>query len=245
MLSKESEQFLNNLRAYLMTSGKKESEILEITGELESHLEEAEKAGKSVEDIVGQSPATYMESIAGEMETDRRGSVFAGLAAILGAFSIVIFPDIVRGELHFSLFKLIGMMTIFVLFIVAIVVISRKLSKQNASDAKSIAVISVLMALPMLVFLALFLLDDKIVTPTFTIEAPMIYIVGAVVAALLIGISLWSKTWIIPLVVLALTLPDILDKFLHLSDDMNLYLTLGIYLLAAICIIFLFRMDKK
>src|SRR5699024_10551688 len=87
-LSKESDQFLRNLQAYLLVSGKKESEILEITSELERELLEAEKDGKSVEVIIGKSPETYMESIGHKMKTDVKQSVFAGLAIIFGAFSI-------------------------------------------------------------------------------------------------------------------------------------------------------------
>lgn len=245
MLSKESEQFLNNLRAYLMTSGKNEAEIKEIIDELESHLEEAERDGKSVEDIIGKTPEAYMKSIAKEMPTDRKSNVMMGIITLLAAFSIIIFPDIIKGELEFSLLTLFGMFVIIILFFWAIIFISRRLSRQNASDAKSIAIITILMVIPMFVFLALFLLDDKIITPRFSIEGPSLYLVGAITLLILIGVSIWSKSWIIPLVVLVITLPDIIDKIFLLSEEMNVYLSLAIYFIAVIAIIFLIRKDKE
>ena len=45
-LSKESEEFIANLRLYLMTSGGEDSEIKDIAEELRAHLEEAESRGK-------------------------------------------------------------------------------------------------------------------------------------------------------------------------------------------------------
>lgn len=71
-LSKESKDFIGRLQLYLMASGKKEKEIEEITEELEDHLLEAERRGKSVQDVVGQSPKEYMEQFSREMILDKR-----------------------------------------------------------------------------------------------------------------------------------------------------------------------------
>ena len=62
-LSTQSRDFLDNLRTYLFASGKNEHEISEIVEELEIHLNEAESNGKSIEDIVGNSPQEYMKSL--------------------------------------------------------------------------------------------------------------------------------------------------------------------------------------
>ena len=78
-LSKESEQFLSNLRVYLMTSGKKEEEILRVIEKVEHQLLEAEQEGKSIQSIIGNSPEVYMKAIGKEMKTDMKGTVFVCL----------------------------------------------------------------------------------------------------------------------------------------------------------------------
>ncbi|WP_251551031.1 hypothetical protein [Neobacillus muris] len=71
-LSKKSEQFLIELRMYLMSRGKNDQEINEITEELEDHLLQAEAAGKDTSHIIGKSPKDYMKSIGDSMKTDFR-----------------------------------------------------------------------------------------------------------------------------------------------------------------------------
>ncbi|MGG1574580.1 hypothetical protein [Fictibacillus sp. NRS-1165] len=86
-LSKQSQEFLQNLRLYLFSSGRKKSEIEEITEELGDHLREAERNGKSITHIIGQSPEQYMESIAKEMKVDYFGWSKVIPVLISGAFA--------------------------------------------------------------------------------------------------------------------------------------------------------------
>lgn len=72
MLSNKSEEFIIELRMYLMSKGKNDDEIKEVTQELEDHLQQAEAEGKSVEHITGESPREYMKSIGKEMGFDFR-----------------------------------------------------------------------------------------------------------------------------------------------------------------------------
>lgn len=242
MLSKESEQFLGNLRAYLMTTGKRDQEVLEIVEELESHLKEAEVDGKSVDDIIGKSPKAYMESIANEMQSDVKRSVFTGLAIILGALSIAILPEIVGGELTFTLFKLVGMLLVFALFTVSLVVIARKLSAQNSPSAKVITLITLLLLLQLLVFIGIFLVDDRIASPLIELSGTSAYAVGAILLCLLIGLSIWSKSWIMLIVLAVIILPDLLQKFFHYSDVVSQFIMIGLIFLMSIG---LFRSVRK
>src|SRR5699024_4985379 len=142
ILSKEAEQFVQNLRTYLIVSGKDEQEIEEIIEELEDHLQEAEKDNKSISSIIGQSPAQYMESISKEMKTNVKDSLKAGLAIVIGALSIAITRDIVQGEINYSLFKILSMLLVFFIFTAGIVMVAKKLSRSNVSDTKSFIVLS-------------------------------------------------------------------------------------------------------
>jgi hypothetical protein len=95
MLSKESEQFLIELRLYLISKGKKDKEIDEIVEELEVHLLEAEAEGKDVTHIIGGSPKQYMKSIGESMTTDyRQISVLIPMMVLLLASYFSIGPAI-------------------------------------------------------------------------------------------------------------------------------------------------------
>src|SRR5690625_6067575 len=71
-LSNKSKEFLDNLRIYLFSSGKKSDEIDDIVEELEIHLHEAERNGKPIEKVIGKTPEAYMEMISDEMMIDYR-----------------------------------------------------------------------------------------------------------------------------------------------------------------------------
>ena len=244
-LSKESEQFLSNLRVYLMTSGKKEEEILRVIEKVEHQLLEAEQEGKSIQSIIGNSPEVYMKAIGKEMKTDMKGTVFVCLSIIAGAFSIAIFPDIVRGELAFSSFRLVGMISVFLLFVAIFVLIVKNLSKQNAPDIKAIAYIFITICLLSVLFVSVFWLDDHIKTPIWTIEAPFVYIIGIVITAILIGLSWWTKTWIMLMVVVIVTIPELLQNIFLFSDEINLYMTLALFISFQIGIVFIMRQSNK
>ncbi|WP_339164155.1 hypothetical protein [Siminovitchia sp. FSL W7-1587] len=63
MLSDKSKAFIENLRLYLVTSGKKQKEINELIDELKVHLIEAEKQGKSIDEMIDCTPEQYMNSL--------------------------------------------------------------------------------------------------------------------------------------------------------------------------------------
>ena len=116
-LSRESEHFLENLRVYLISSGKKEQEIQAITEELEDHLCEAEKNGKNIDDIIGKSPKEYMDQIASEMSFDLKGLIQYIPIVMLGAFAFILTVKVIRGALEFSMIEAIGYPFIFLLYL--------------------------------------------------------------------------------------------------------------------------------
>lgn len=238
MLSKESKEFLGNLRAYLLSTGKNEKESLEIVEELESHLIEAEANGKSVEDIIGKSPKEYMESIADEMDFDGKQVFMTGVFIILGAFSIFILPEVIRGVITGSLFKLISMLVIMFIETGAIAWIIRKISKENIPERKALLYLIPIIVFPLFAFIGIFLLDDRIPSPMMTLEGLPVYLIGVLALAILVGIAIWSKSWMMIIVIAVITLPDLLQKVFHYSDLVSAYiftvllilLTVGIFI---------------
>lgn len=85
VLSKDSQEFITNLRLYLLTSGKKDSEIKETAEELLAHLEDAESRGKNLDTVTGGSPEAYMKNISNEMTTD-----FYGLVKLMPMFILLL-----------------------------------------------------------------------------------------------------------------------------------------------------------
>lgn len=238
ILSKEAEQFVQNLRTYLIVSGKDEQEIEEIIEELEDHLQEAEKDNKSISSIIGQSPAQYMESISKEMKTNVKDSLKAGLAIVIGALSIAITRDIVQGEINYSLFKILSMLLVFFIFTAGIVMVAKKLSRSNVSDTNSIIVLSLFLLMPSILFFIIFyFLDSYIVSPMITITGAPLYIIGFLVAVFLTYLSIWSKSWIIPFVIFIIIGPDIVQKIFGLSHIATLNLAAIFNLLAFIGLI--------
>ncbi|SDK24889.1 hypothetical protein SAMN05216187_10678 [Jeotgalicoccus aerolatus] len=67
MLSEEAEKFLTEFRIEMMAHGKDDEAIDDMEAELEVHLIQAEKDGKSVKDITVGSVKEYIKNISGEM----------------------------------------------------------------------------------------------------------------------------------------------------------------------------------
>lgn len=227
MLSKKSEQFLDNLRTYLLATGKNEKEAVEIVEELRTHLMEAEAEGKSIEKIIGQSPKEYMESISKELEFDGKQALLSVFMIILGALSLFILPDIIRGGITFSLFKLLGALGIFLVAIVFIIWSVRKISRDNLSERKAMVYIIPTGVFPFIGMLAVYLLEGKIHSPMLTIEGVPLYILGILILIFLIGISIWSSSWILIFGMMVLALPVLAQRIFQLSDLVTAYILIG------------------
>lgn len=246
MLSKESEQFIGNLRAYLHVTGKREKEINEIISELEDHLIEAEKDGKSVEDIIGQSPKAYMQSIGSEMKTNRKGMIGAALAVVVGALSISLMPEVVTGELSYSLFKIISTLIVLILFLISLAFSAKKLSESNATDRKASFMIAGILIAPFFLFLGLYYIDTKVSTPSLELTGIPVYLIGLFLSLFLIAVSIWTKSWLLILVVFILVAPEVMQVAFELTDESTLELSSIFFGLSFIVLIaYLFFNNKK
>lgn len=243
-LSEESQLFIGNLRAYLNVSGKKEEEIEEIVTEIEDHLMQAEAEGKDIQDIIGKSPKAYMESIESEMETDTNPfKIF--LIIIFGGLAIGIMPEIMTGELSYSLFKIAGLLIDFTLITVSLIVLIKLLSKANVQTKKAVFIMTPLFILSIAFLVGVFLLDDKINSPVITLTGLPVYVIGFVLALFLIGLSIWSKSWIILIVVFVISLPELFGRFLNLSTESTAILFLVIISIFNVSLIIYFIREYK
>src|SRR5690625_7864041 len=93
-VSKQSKEFLENLRLYLFSSGKKSRDIEEIVEEIEVHLYEAEQKGKPIEKIIGKSPKEYMEMVSDEMTLEYASWIKYMLIMEIDSISITSLPSV-------------------------------------------------------------------------------------------------------------------------------------------------------
>lgn len=221
-LSEKSKKFIEDLRVYLFSSGRNSDETEEIIEELETHLIEAECKGKPIEKIIGESPKAYMQSIAGEMAIDYKTWFKYILIIIFGSFAFTIAGDLMEGVLAYSVLEIVGHIVIGVIFIATIFVAFRYISGKNYSNIKQMCIIAVPAVLPIALFVGLIYLNRAIDTPVIQFGFWGSFVLGLVTLLFLIGVSIWSKTWVAIIFVLLLTLPDYLLDLTSLHEETQL-----------------------
>jgi DNA-binding ferritin-like protein (Dps family) len=239
-ISKQSKEFLGNLRLYLFSSGKNEEEIEGIIGELKDHLSVAEAKGKSVEDIIGGTPKEYMEQIAGEMSFDLKSWLKYIPILIIGLFAYDLLGNALRGGIEYSLLELGGNLFILLLFLSLTLVIFKYVASKKLSKTKEYLLFAFLGFSPISLFIGLIYLDRYYETPTlvFSDTGNIIAIIVAIV--MFIGISFWSKTWISIIFPLILFLPEFIMNLTNLKEELKLTISgiviplcIGIYFFIA------------
>ncbi|AVR00827.1 hypothetical protein OBCHQ24_18085 [Oceanobacillus iheyensis] len=219
ILSKRSQTFIEDLRVYLFSSGKKEEEIDEIVTELEDHLIEAEKRGKSTEEIIGNSTKTYMQQLSNEMKIDYKTWIKYFAIIIAGIFSITILTDILDGPLAYSLLKIGGSFTISIIFIVLTFSVFKLVSSRSLSYGVQGLLFFLLASVPMGLFIGLEFADRSIATPIVEFGITGTWIAGGLIVIFLIGVSIWAKTLVLPVITVFLVLPEYLLGFTNMTEE--------------------------
>lgn len=208
-LSKKSRDFLDDLSVYLISSGKSETEVKDIVFELEDHLLEAEQAGKDVDDVIGQSPKSYMQYIGREMAFDKKGFMKIIAMIISNVFAYIIIGNFIQGEMTFSTIQMVGFPLVALLFLLAASQAFRAMSiRTKESKFRNILTYALLATLPMLSFLGLMVLDIFIETPTVTFGSNGQLVLFVVAVIILLITSVWTKTWINLIIPILLYVPQ-------------------------------------
>lgn len=235
-LSKESRKFLENLNLYLVANGKKDNEISEIISDLQQHLQMAESDGKNIEHIIGQSPKQYMQLISREMSIDKRELFNFIFVILMGLVAFTLVLNAFNGMYSYSVLYIIGSLAILGLFLVIIRFTALQLATKMRNPLQTILSMSVPTILLLGGFILLIFLDRKIETPIMTVSSTFAWILAIVSLLLLIGISIWSKTMIILVLLSLLLLPKLISYLFTLSLEIELMLSafipfigLGIY----------------
>jgi uncharacterized membrane-anchored protein len=250
MLSKESEQFLIELRMHLISKGKNDNEINEITEELEDHLLQAEAEGKDVTHIVGESPKEYMKSIGESMKTDYRqllGLVPLFILLLAAYFSLA--PAI---EGNFTLSG--GMITIASIGAIAgvmiyAVLLFKVLPGYIQSRWSYFLMFGTMLLVTGLGVAVLFWYNSQDFQPVFTATPLQNNLILAACIVIFIVAAIYTKTWFTIIIPLFLSLGPIANRFI--PEDVNedptviLYTVILLAVISATAIFVLIRKKKK
>ncbi|MFI8684829.1 DUF1129 family protein [Rossellomorea sp. NPDC077527] len=245
-LSKKSEDFLGNLRIYLISSGKNEKEVDEIVGELEDHLVQAEKRGKSVEDVTGLTPNQYMGQISDEMPIDHKSIFKYIVMVLLGALSFILLGDALKGDLEYSLFVLIGYPLVMIGFLFCTAALLKYVSSHQISKRREWTFYYILGGVPTLIFIGLLLLSQVMEVPTLAFGGSWRIFALILAISVILGVSIWSKTWILFILAILLNVPEMVIQHSSFSEKTKLILTgIAIPLFVGGYFVFLFMREKK
>lgn len=245
-LSNKSKKFIEDLRLYLFSSGKNDVEINEIAEELEVHLYEAELNGKSIEQIVGASPKEYMMSISSEMKIDYKAwSKYIPLI-IIGSMSFTVVGDLLQGTLSYSLLKIIGSIIYSLLFLGGVFVAFRYTTRNQVSKVKEFFILLLPIITSMLLFLGLSIVDSIYETPHIEFGFIGSLVTGLVFLCFIIIFSIWAKTAVLPIILVALHLPAYILSYTSLKLENQLIIGMLItYILVGLYLFTIFKKDKR
>src|SRR5690625_5246002 len=207
-VSKQRKEFLENLRLYLFSSGKRSRDIEEIVEELEVHSYEAEQKGKPMEKIIGTSAKEEIVTVTDEMSLDSPSWIEPILLIVLCSFSFTILPDVWNGKLAYSVLEISGHISIAAIFIASIFIGFKHTSKTNPSVKKQIFILVPVMIIPMFLFLGLIYLNEAVDTPIIYFGNTSSIIMWMVTVLFLIGFSIWAETWLFLFVLSLIIVPE-------------------------------------
>lgn len=246
VLSKESEEFIANLRLYLMTSGKKDKEINDIAEELSDHLKEAESRGKTVADVTGGSPESYLKGIRQEMATDYLGILKMMPMFLLLLMAYMITGPAIRGDLSFSLLSLIAYPLVCVLFLIVYTFAFRKMSSKNWSTKKILLIFGGLQLVIVSIFLGVLFLDLMVLDPFYVPSREVMWVIAGAGAAVFIASVFWSKAWVTLFIPLFLFGPDFVMTFMDVNETTGLYVNMAAFVVGFILLMaYLLIQNKK
>ena len=250
MLSEKSEQFLLELRMYLISKGKNDQQIQDIIEELEDHLLQAEADGKGVEQIVGNSPKAYMKSIGETMQTDFRQLAILAPMVVLLLVAYGSLSPAITGTFVLST-TIIWIAT--VLAVIGIAIYSLLLFKimPKISHSKWIYILSFVASIVCIgVMVLVLLLVNQQGMKLFFVATPMqnnFIVIGCMVV--FIASALYTKTWITVIIPLFLAIGPIAERWIPKEVNENpIYITIAVVvvlLAAAIFILYFIRKTKK
>jgi len=218
-LSKRSDEFVKNVRLYLITSGKNEVEIEEVTGELEDHLAELESRGKSVESITAGSPAAYMESLGREMTNDYASwfKYIPIVGLMIVAYSVM--GSALNGAFELNIIQFIGLPLVAFVSLIIYWALFRNMAKKEWTGKKSFFGAFFVVLFVMLMFFAVALSSSFFIDPFYVASREMNIVIAIICALIFVVGAIWLQQWIAILVPVLLFGPQIVLGFTSFNEE--------------------------
>jgi len=231
MLSAKSEEFIDNLRMYLMMSGKNEQQIKELIEELEFHLVEAEKSGRSINDLIDQTPEQYMKSLKKEMKTDYNRILRLLPLYFLVVVAYFLMGPAIRGEFELNMVQVIGLPFIASFGLVIYSYFLQKAGRKQYSKRKFIIVGMIASSVVTLASIFLLVGSSFLVDPFFIGGTTTDVNVILICCCIFITTAIWSKAWLPIWLPAILFIPDVFARFTGWSEETILLLIIASYVL--------------
>mgnify|MGYP001954340353 CR=1 FL=1 len=243
----KSEAFIDNLRMYLMMSGKNEQEIKELIGELEGHLIETEKNGRSINDIIDQTPEQYMASLKQEMKTDYNRLIKFLPLYFLGVIAYFLIGPAISGEFELNIIQVIGIPMLAVMGLGIYVYFLQNAGRKQYSKKKFF--IGSMIASAIVTTLAILIIVGStiFVKPFYIGDTTSDVIVIVICSCIFIVTAIWSKSWISIWIPVFLIIPNVFTRFTDWGVESILMISMASFVLMFVVIIvnILIREKKK
>lgn len=241
-LSTESTRFLEDLKVYLLASGKNELATNEIVKELEDHLIEAEADGKSVRAITGDSPADYIQSISKEMAFDPKEAFWIVLQVFLGASSFLYLQNLLNGTTTFSILLVGGFLLISAVYLTTLAFLFRQDALRDGARPL-IMRYGIHGSIHFLLIIGLLIVNGLVDSPKITLSPSVGWMIGALLILWILVTAWKTKTWILPIALLVYFVPQIILR--SVFDWSELTSGLVGYAVAAITMTVAFIRESK
>lgn len=242
-LSTESTRFLEDLKVYLLASGKNELATNEIVNELEDHLIEAEADGKSVRAITGDSPADYIQSISKEMAFDPKEAFWIVLHVFLGASSFLYLQNLLNGTTTFSILLVAGFLLISAVYLTTLAFLFRQDALRDGERPR-IMRYGIHGSIHFLLIIGLLIVNGLVDSPKITLSPSVSWMIGALLILWILVTAWKTKTWILPIAVSIFFVPQLLLLFVFNLSEITAVLVSYVLTSITIAVIFL-RKSKQ
>ncbi|AVM23506.1 HAAS domain-containing protein [Bacillus pumilus] len=245
MVSKETRHVLLELKLYLISKGKNEDEIDELMDELTTHAVEAEKDGKTGEDVFGGDPRSYADELAKELSGNHKDWVPFVSAFLIGSLFYMILSDAISQSLSYSLYALIGYPLVLVANVIMIIVMFRASAFQ--AGRRVFLYFWILGIFQLTSMVTIKLLDQKLGTPLLVLTSGQRWAVILLMLLCIIVFNAILKANVFSLIPIIFFGPQLLFEWLGWTSPSVLLLQslLSIVILIGLVLIVLRRANKK
>ncbi|GMG78239.1 MULTISPECIES: HAAS domain-containing protein [Bacillus] len=245
MVSKETRHILLELQLYLISKGKNQDEIDELMDELTAHAVEAEKDGKTGEDVFGGDPRSYADELAKELSGNHKDWVPFVSAFLIGSLFYMILADAISQNLSYSWFALIGYPLVLVANVIMIIVMFRASAFQTSS--RVFLYFWMLGIFQLTAMVTIKLLDQKVGTPLLVLTSGQRWGVILLMLLCIVVFNAILKANVVSLIPIIFFGPQLIFEWIGWTSPSVILLQslLSIVILIGLIFIVLRRTNKK